>query len=69
VIWHHLAYYSVLPEDIFEYREMQKAALARYLRQSLLQWDDIDVNEIRAWYERLKLLLENESPTQSVTED
>jgi len=69
VVWRHLVYHSTTSEEILEHREMQKAALARYLRQSLLQWDDVEVTEISAWYERLKILLENEAPTRSVTED
>jgi hypothetical protein len=69
VVWHHLAYRSTTPEEFLERRAMQKAALARYLRQSVLQWDDVEVTEISDWYERLKILLENEAPTRSVTED
>ena len=69
VIWHHLAFSTVTPNEILEHREMQKAALARFLRQSLPPWEDVEVTVISAWYDRLKILLENESPTRSVTED
>lgn len=46
-----------------------KMALARYARQSLLQWDDISVREIRFWYDRLVELFDNETPTEGLTED
>lgn len=67
--WHLTLYLNVKPDEIREGREMQKAALGRYLRQSVLQWDDVEVTEIRDWFERMKILLENEAPTRSMTED
>jgi hypothetical protein len=69
VIWHLIFYLNVNPRELRENREMQKAALARYLRQSVLQWDDVECNEITAWFERMKTLLENEAPTRSLSED
>lgn len=68
-IWQFLIFVDIKPEEFRENREMKKAALARYLRQSLLQWDDIEVTEINDWYDRMKILLDNESPVKSASED
>lgn len=45
--------------------EMRKVALARYGRQSLMQWDDVDVAEIRRWYELLVELVREEGGSPS----
>ena len=43
--------------------------LARYGKQSLLQWDDVEVPTIRRWHEVLAEVVAKEHPTQGVTED
>jgi hypothetical protein len=67
VIWHHLI--DIDPEEKRLSTDRMKMALARYARQSLFQWDDVLVSEIRYWFERLKDLFENEKPTDAVTEE
>lgn len=67
VIWHLLI--EIDPHELLHAREMQKMALARYARQSLFQWEGVEVNEIRRWFERLRELLENEGAFQSTIED
>lgn len=52
--------------DASEYRKM---ALARYAKQSLLQWDDVEVPQIRRWFRQLVELLKNENPVTKGTED
>jgi hypothetical protein len=48
------------PVELEKLRMHQKMALARYGRQSLLQWGDTDVIEIRGWYEALRDLMKME---------
>lgn len=43
-------------------------ALARYAKQSLLQWDDVEVREIQAFHDTLADLLREESPVAGGTE-
>lgn len=56
------------PEELLEARDSQIMALARYGRQSVLQWGDVDVQDIRKWYERLRKLLERENAMTQVNE-
>lgn len=39
--------------------------LARYGRQSILQWEDVDYAEMRAWSDELKELLSEEKVSSS----
>lgn len=61
--------YNLDPFELREMREMQKMALARYAKQSLLQWDDVEVFEIASAYERLSKLFNNEGAVEGVGED
>jgi hypothetical protein len=45
---------------------MQKVSLARYGHQSLLQWDDVEVVQIRRWFWKLQELLKAEGPMAGV---
>lgn len=57
------------PEELGKLRRHQMMALARYGRQSLLDWEDRETNELRSWYEELRLLMEAESTAGKVVED
>lgn len=57
------------PVELEKMSRYRKIALARYGRQSLFQWDDIEVNEIRSWYVALKGLLDDESALQGTSEN
>lgn len=47
--------------------EMRKMALARYGRQSLLQWEHVSASEIRDYYDLLVDLVRHEgSPTEDL---
>lgn len=59
-LWHFL--FDSTPREILKAREMQLIALARYGRQSLHQWGDVEVMEVRRWVARLNELLEEEAP-------
>jgi hypothetical protein len=65
-IWHMLIQWD--PEDLLEARARQKMALARYARQDLHKWDDVEVREIRGWYNRLVELMNQESVEMSSRE-
>jgi hypothetical protein len=43
--------------------------LARYGRQSIFDWDDVEVSELREWWDVLKEILESESPLASTIEE
>lgn len=65
--WHLI--YPLDGQEILTIREKQKMQLARYGKQSLLQWDDVEISEIRKWHERLAELVKSENPTTSGSED
>ncbi len=66
VIWVFL--FDLDPAEVQQNADRMKMALARYGRQSLLQWDDVEGSEIRKWYRVLKELLDTESAVTD-TED
>ena len=43
--------------------------LARYAKQSLHEWDDVEVMQIRRWIWQLQKILEKESDVTRATED
>lgn len=43
--------------DLRHLRRVQKMYLARYARQSLLQWDEVEVVEIQEWCETLSEMM------------
>lgn len=47
-------------EERLKLRRRQKMFLARYARQSLFEWEDRDVNELKLYVDELKALLEDE---------
>ncbi len=65
--WYHIMH--VDPLELGEIRGHQLMALARYARQSLFGWDDVDVTEVRFWYRQLKELMKLEAEASKVTED
>jgi hypothetical protein len=56
-------------DELRRTRALQKMALARYARQSLLQWAEVEVTEIAGWYSTLKEVLDNEGAVQGEMED
>lgn len=49
-------------------RERQVVYLARYGRQSMLQWEDRPVRELDRWFGALKQLLDDEGAAGSIEE-
>ncbi len=43
------------------FRAKQKVYLARYARQSLIQWDDVDVEEMQQYYDLLVEIIKGEN--------
>jgi hypothetical protein len=60
---------NIDPFELEHARRKQKMWLARYARQSLLQWDDVPVREIREWVEVLRELLEGEDVFRRAEEE
>lgn len=65
--WHHLVTFDVVQYEKSRFR--MKMFLARYGRQNVLQWDDVEVLEIRRYAEALSELLSEENETSRVTEE
>lgn len=65
--WHHIM--SIDPLELTNLRGHQMMALARYARQPLHGWDDVDVTELRFWYRQLKELMQMEAEASNITED
>lgn len=58
------------PDADVEYRTKQIAYLARYGRQSMLQWDEVPVARVDALFEALSDIVKGEhAPTRAMTED
>lgn len=65
--WHHLIEIDVAEREKSRYRI--KMFLARYGRQNVLQWDDVEVAEIRRYAEELSNLLTEENESSRVNEE
>ena len=65
--WHHIV--LIDPDEVLRTRKFQKMQLARYGRQSIFDWDDVEVSELREWWDVLKEILESESPLASTIEE
>lgn len=50
-------------------RRRQKMALGRYGRQSVLQWDDVELDEFLGLYEDLVEIIRVENAARASTED
>lgn len=57
------------PHEMLDVRDRQKVDLARYGRQSLLQWDHIPINTIRRYHRLLGELIDKEHPMQHGIEE
>lgn len=68
-VWPALVADGVDLAGIVRSREMMKLALARYARQSLLQWADVRVTRIHRWYVRLVDMIGEENRMSSALED
>lgn len=60
-LWHHVLYARIDVEEMMELSTWRITYLARYGRQSMLQWDDVPVSRINELYTALKKLMQNES--------
>lgn len=57
------------PADLLKHNRWRKAYLARYGRQSVLQWDDVPVSEIEEYVAEIGELLKRESELSRMSED
>ena len=57
------------PDDALDFHYQRKMFLARYGRQSLMQWDEVPVTEINRYMNALIKLLKEESSDSKLTED
>ena len=60
---------SLDPDEILRIRAKQKIHLARYARQSILQWDAVSVPEFLQYYELLVETIEAENKHSNGEED
>ena len=65
--WHHLVEIDVAEREKSRYRV--KVFLARYGRQNMLQWDDVEVAEIRRYADELAEMLTEENESTRVSEE
>ena len=56
-------------DDMLRLNYERRMFLARYGKQSVLQWDEVPVTEIIRYVEALTSLLKQESATTKLTED
>lgn len=61
--------FSVEALDLERQHYRRKAFLARYGRQSVLQWDDVEVSEINRHVEALAELIKEENEAARSSED
>jgi hypothetical protein len=57
------------PKELLKHNRWRKLYLARYARQSVLQWDDVPVAEIEAYVREIGDLLKRESELSRMSED
>jgi hypothetical protein len=65
--WWHLSV-DIDPREMLRLRAKQKIYLARYGRQSVLQWADVDVRELQQYFELLAELVRDENALTTVNE-
>ncbi len=65
--WHFLI--DIDAEAILEYRRLQRAALARYGKQSWTQWDELDIEEMEQAYASVSDLVKRENALSRANED
>lgn len=68
-VWSFTPGMQVSAREMQEKRDRQIAILARYGKQSMTQWDDLDVIEFERCYNTLVDLLNEESAAQKAKED
>ena len=56
-------------EDRLKLNYQRRVFLARYAKQSVLQWDDVSLTEMNRYVEALVELLKEESSDRKLTED
>lgn len=61
-------YYDIDPDELLHIRRKEKMYLARYARQSLLQWDEVEVTEISAWVKVLREVISEENAVTTAEE-
>ena len=57
------------PRERERTRKRQRVALGRYGRQSVLQWDGVELQEFLEYYDELCNLLSEEAPAATPGED
>lgn len=65
----HQALALVDVEEMIEFSAYRKAYLARYGRQSMLQWDDVPLARINALYTALSKLIKDENQLRRHSEN
>lgn len=56
-------------EELLKARIKQKMLLARYARQSLFEWENREVNELRRYFEALTEVIKDENAMQRMREE
>lgn len=62
-------FHGMLPKDYEEFRYRRLAFMARYGRQSMLQWGDVEVVEIHRMMRALSSLMKDESLIERADND
>ena len=68
-LWHHTRYALIDLEEIEQFSDFRIAYLARYGRQSMLQWGDVPVSRINQLFNALKQLMKDEGGSNVLFED
>lgn len=63
--WSH----SPEPADVLAHNSFRKAYLARYGRQSVLQWDDVPVAEVERYFNEVMDIVKREGELSRMSED
>jgi hypothetical protein len=57
------------PDNLARVRKLQRMQLARYGHVPVFDWNEVEVNEFKEWYEALDEVLNGERPIQATFED
>ena len=57
------------PDEALDFHYQRKVFLARYGKQSMLQWDDVPFTEINRYMNALLKMLKSESADSKLVED
>lgn len=65
----HISLATVDIEEMIEFSNYRKAYLARYGRQSMLQWDNVSIDRMNELYTALSKLIKEENQLQRHSEN